>query len=217
MLGLERIDGSLLSRLVHAVVGRLNAVGAPGLVPQLVILDRRVRTHRGCEGHVLHPRPGSRLEDVGGSVDVDAAQELTVVVGLNEPGKVDDRIGSVEGLRELVHGFLPLDIDAQPIGLPVGVHIGVRTATGDGPHAVSLTALHELVQHGGSEISACSDDGDAHTCKSSCRNVLALGAATTTPPDPGSRVCVAWMPATLGRPPRRACGPMLPGLPSLGT
>jgi hypothetical protein len=64
------------------------------------------------------------LCDTLGALDVDAAQQVAAVVGLDHPGEVDDGVGPREGLGEGVDGVLggggTGDVDGAPLHPVVG-------------------------------------------------------------------------------------------------
>ena len=133
--GFEGVKKCLDSALVLAVVRSLNASRREVLSAQRRGVLRVLHAAAGVvtvigpdrrgDNDVLHPSGCRSVEHTLGAFDVDSAQQLAVVVGVDDPGQVDDGVGTCECAGQLGNGLIfgccRADINAVPLHSRVGL------------------------------------------------------------------------------------------------
>lgn len=170
--GLGLVEDPFLGRLVDRVVGGGHAVPGPRLVARGVVVDRGVRPDGRGDHEVGYPGAAARERDAPGALDVDAAQQVPVVVRLGDPREVHDGVGPRQDTLELGDdvvvgpGLRRPDVDAGPRRALVGPPPHVGQAPGDRDDLGDPLLGVQRGQERGPGVAARADDGDPHGASS---------------------------------------------------
>ena len=116
----------------------------------------------------------------GRAVDVDASEQAPVAVGLDQPGQMDDGVGTGQRFCEIpVRRVLAArggDVDRSPFASGIRFGLGVGHPSGESQHRGDVGRATEHVEDRCADVAGGSDDCDSHVLSPCGFGVGASGA-----------------------------------------